>query len=146
MADKEFKLLSVQFDKILVEKNPSFKDKLPEITSNIDIKNIEKEKVSLIDKEPLKVEFIFSLKFGDLGKLEMGGRVLFLLDKESEESALKEWKSKKLPENLRLIILNLILQKSTLKALQLEEEIGLPFHIQLPRLQIQKSDESSKKD
>ena len=141
MEKKEFKLLSFQFDKILAEKDPLFKGKLQETTSNIDIKNIEKEKISLIDKEPLKVDFVFTLKFGELGKLEMGGRVLFLLDKESEEAALKEWKSKKLPENLRLIILNLILQKSTLKALQIEEELGLPLHINLPRLQIQKSED-----
>lgn len=145
MANKEFRLLSFQFDKILVEKDPLFKGKLEETNSNIDIKNIEKEKVNLIDKEPLKLEFVFSLKFGSMGKLEMGGRVFFLLDKESEDSALKEWKSKKLPENLRLILLNLILQKSTLRALQLEEEIGLPFHIQLPRLQIQKEENNSKK-
>jgi hypothetical protein len=30
------------------------------------------------------------------------------------------------------------MQKSSVKALQLEEEIGLPFHVQLPRLQLGK--------
>ena len=45
-------------------------------------------------------------------------------------------KDKKMPENFRMTLFNLILRKSSLKALQLEEEMNLPTHIQLPTLKI----------
>lgn len=144
MVNKEFRLLGFQFDRILVEKDPLFKGKLTETSSNIDIKSINKEKMSLIDKEPIQINFSFNLKFGDMGKLEMLGRVIVLLDKESEKMVLEEWKNKKLPEDIRLVVLNIILQRSSLRALQLEEEVGLPLHIQFPRLRVQSPD--SKKE
>jgi hypothetical protein len=142
MVEKEFRLLSFQFNKILVEKESNFKGKITNPTSDINIKSIEKDQILLIKEEPLKIDFSFKLKFGDLGKLEMDGSLLVLLDKESKDEVLSEWKSKKLPEKLRLIILNIILHKSSLRALQLEEEMGLPLHIQLPRLQLEPKEQS----
>jgi hypothetical protein len=45
---------------------------------------------------------------------------------------IKQWKQKKLPEEHRILIFNVILKKSNLKAMQLEDELNLPLHIPLP--------------
>jgi hypothetical protein len=133
---KEIKLLGFNFTKLLVEKNPNFKG-THSIESNIDLKSIEKHKLELLREEAVKVVFNFVLNYKELGKVEIAGDLLLLLDEKTKKQVLDEWKDKKLPNDIRLIILNIILQKSSLKALQLEEELGLPFHMQLPSLQLQ---------
>lgn len=137
MAEKEFKLLGFNFYKFQIERNPTFEGKIPNIESNIDIKSIEKHKFDLIKEEPLKIDFLFNLKYKELGKLEMSGSLIIMFDEKTQKQVLEEWKDKKLPNNIRLIILNIILQKSSLKALQLEEEIGLPLHVNMPRLSLE---------
>ena len=47
-----------------------------------------------------------------------------------------DWKDKKMPDDFRNTLFNLILRKASLKALQLEEEMNLPIHMQLPTLKI----------
>ena len=37
-------------------------------------------------------------------------------------------------------ITNMIIQKASIKAFELEEELGLPIHISLPQMQIKKKD------
>ena len=46
----------------------------------------------------------------------------------------KEWKKKKLPDAYRALIINVVLKKSNLKALELEDEMGLPLHLPLPSI------------
>ncbi len=43
---------------------------------------------------------------------------------------------------INTLIINIILQRCTLRALQLEEELALPFHIQLPQAKLQAPKES----
>ena len=121
-----------------MEKNPDFKG-AHNIESNIDLKSIEKHKLELLREEAVKVVFNFVLNYKELGKVEIAGDLLLLLDEKTKKEVLDDWKDKKLPNDIRLIILNIILQKSSLKALQFEEELGLPFHMQLPSLQLQNS-------
>ncbi len=70
-----------------------------------------------------------------LAEVSFEGLVALLTDSETTKSVMKEWKKKKLPDSLRLPILNFILNKCSLKAFQLEEEINLPLHFNLPQLQ-----------
>jgi hypothetical protein len=135
MDEKEFRLLGFNFLKILAERRPDFKGELPNIESNIDIKSIEQQKTDLLKEETLKLEFNFVLNYKDLGKIEMNGNLIVMFSLKISKQILEDWKEKRLPENIRLPILNLILQRSSLKALQLEEEIGLPLHVRLPTLQ-----------
>ena len=68
-------------------------------------------------------------------KVVFKGVVLATLDKSDDvKKILKEWKKKKLPDNLKIPLFNFIISKCNLKALQLEEELALPSHIPLPRL------------
>jgi len=139
MADKEtkeMKLLGVNITRVLAERNSDFKGK-HEISSNIDISSLDKEKLGLIKEEVIKVNFNFKLDYKELGKVEILGNLMMTFDSKTQKEVLEEWKNKKLPNNIRLTILNIILQRASLKALQLEEEIGLPLHIQLPRLKLE---------
>lgn len=142
---KEIKLLGFNFTKILVERFPEPKGPV-QLKSDINIKDITEPKNDLVKQDLLLVSFSFSLNFENLGQILMEGSFLLGADAEEAKSILEEWKSKNLNEEKKLFILNIIMQKCSLKALQLEEELNLPYHIQIPKLAIQNKPEEVKED
>lgn len=140
MADRELKLIGFNLIKIEAEKNQTFDGKI-KIKQDIQLKSVEKQKINLTKQESLKIEFYNEINYGELGKIAFTGNIFFLVNSKTMKEALKAWKKNRLPEQLNLIILNIIMQKSTTKAFQLQEELNLPHHIQLPRLQINKKTE-----
>jgi len=136
---KDIKLLSFKYSKINVERNENFKGEL-KITPNINIKTIEKYKIESSKQDALKVEFGFKIDYSSLGKIELEGRFVLLTDSKLVLEVLNEWKDKKMSNETNTLILNIIMQKASLKALELEEEMNLPPHIQLPRLQLGKKE------
>jgi hypothetical protein len=64
--------------------------------------------------------------------LKFYGNLIISIESKESKEVLKQWKDKKLPEEFRLNIFNVILKKVSLKALQFEEELNLPPHIPLP--------------
>jgi hypothetical protein len=132
---KDTRLLGFNFTKINVEKNPKFSGNL-KVKSNINIKSIEKHKLELAKQDSLRIEFVFDVDYGNLGKINLNGVMFITSDLKQIKDTLSKWKdTKATPTQLQVAIMNIILQKTSLKALELEEEIGLPHHIQLPRLQ-----------
>jgi hypothetical protein len=130
---KDIKLAAVNFYKVSAEKNPDFKDKIS-VKPSINIANIEEYKAAKTDA--CKVDFNFGISYGDLGKVELSGAIFLTMDSKTLKETLKSWKDKKMDNDTNLMILNVIMQKASLKALQLEEDLGLPPHVSLPRLQL----------
>jgi hypothetical protein len=130
---KDIKLVAVNFYKISAEKNPDFKDKLS-IKPSINISNIDSYKAG--KTEACKVDFSFGISYGDLGKVNLEGAIFLTMDSKVLKDTLKGWKDNNLDNETNLLILNVIMQKASLKALQLEEDLGLPPHVSLPRLQL----------
>jgi hypothetical protein len=135
---QEIKLIGFKYTKINVERNEESKGEL-KITPNININSIDKFK-SESKQEILEIKFNFNIDYSSLGKIELVGRMLLSADSKIVKDALEGWKNKKLDNNINMIILNVIMQKASIKALQLEEEMNLPPHIQLPRLQLGKKE------
>ena len=55
-------------------------------------------------------------------------------EKEELKEFLKFWKENKLPEGHKIPLFNFIMSKCNIKALTLEDELALPYHITtLPR-------------
>lgn len=130
---KDIKLAAVNFYKVSAERNPNFKEQVS-VKPTINISNIEEYKPSKNDA--CKVDFNFGISYGDLGKVELSGAIFLTMDSKTLKETLKSWKDKKVDNETNLLILNIIMQKASLKALQLEEDLGLPPHVSLPRLQI----------
>ena len=130
----EIKILGFNFTKINAERNSNFKGKL-EVKSNIHIASIEKEKLQISKTEAVKILFEFTINYGELGKVEIFGSMFLTLDSKSTKELLNGFKSGNVPAEINALIINIILQKASLRALQLEEELSLPLHIQFPRLQ-----------
>ena len=57
--------------------------------------------------------------------------IIFSLDPKDAKQVLKEWESKKINEKFKMDLFSVILRKSNIKSLELEEELNLPLHIPL---------------
>lgn len=147
------RFLGFNFTKISAEKKPDFKPGT--ISTDIEFLEIEKDKIEMLkDTEVIKISFKFGVNYKDesekeektdkketkqepLGKLSFEGIILFSTDKEESKEILKAWKKKEIPPQFKMSIFNLILNKCSIKALSLEEDLNLPYHVPLPKVQIQ---------
>ena len=132
------KLLGFNFTKIQVEK---FKDRVEglKIGTRIDISEIKEAKAGMLKTkdEILAVKFVYGLDYEpEMAKLDLEGNLVISLESKKAREVLREWKDKKIPDDFKTTIFNLVLRKASLKALQLEEEMNLPIHMQLPSLKI----------
>jgi len=132
-------IIGFNFEKIQAErKNPS-KEKI-QVKSNINIISIEQEKLDIVkSQETLKFNFDFSVEYTEMANISLKGFVLMLLEKEKAKDVLTKWKKKKISDEVRILLFNFILTKCNIRALQLEEELGLPSHVPLPRISQQQT-------
>ena len=122
-------------NKLSIEKKEKKED--IKLDTNIDISNISETKVNGIGVTDffISVDFIYTINYNpDFANLEFKGNLLFSMDSDTAEKILKEWENKKISEDFKLLLFNIILKKSNIKALQLEDEFNLPLHIPLPSL------------
>lgn len=128
------KIIGFNFDKIHIEKISDERKDL-KINTNVDITDVKSSKQKLFQtkEEVIEIKFSYEVDYSpDIAKISLSGHVVLLIDSKTAKNFVKEWKNKKLPEEHRLIIFNVIMKKSNLKAIQLEDEMNLPLHISLP--------------
>ena len=130
------KLLSFNFIKISIEK---FLDNLKDLKINtgvdiLDIKPVKSDFFKL-KEELIGITFNYNINYDPgIAKLDFKGNLILSLDSKTSKEVLKQWKEQKIPEEFRLTLFNIILRKSSLKAIQFEEEFNLPLHIPLPSI------------
>jgi len=130
------RVVGFNFTKLLAEKLEGNRSQL-KINAEIDIFEIKSVKTDIFKaKEDLiEIKFNYSVEYNPkIAKIEFEGLILFSLDQKLAKQVLKDWKKKKMPESFKLILFNVILRKSTLKALELEDQLNIPLHISLPSL------------
>ncbi len=128
MAD--LKLIGSKFTKLSAERKPNFTGKLT-LNTNIKVKDLEKtEEV----KDTLKVSYDFEVDYGELGGVNVEGTLFISTNPKLIKELLKAWNNKKFDTPEHIHITNFIIQKASIKAFELEDELGLPIHIRLPTL------------
>jgi len=132
---KEMKLVGSHFTKMAAERNDNFKGKL-ELSQNLQINTFEKVEGS---KEVVKVGYLLEIDYKELGKISIEGLVFVSTDAKKIKEMIKSWEDKKLNAQEYATITNLIIQKATIRALELEEEFRLPIHIRLPTVELKKN-------
>ncbi len=90
----------------------------------------------------LKVSFKYEINYSEgVAKIEIQGNLFISLEKSFAEEILKKWEKKNLSDSFKLPVFNTIMHKSNIKSLQIEDELGLLPHFQLPSLSLSKKDE-----
>jgi len=128
------KLVGFNFTKINLEKKSSDLKDL-KINTGIDISEITEANSDIFKSSDklIAIKFEYNIKYEkNIATLNFFGNLVVSLEPEQAKDILKQWKKKKMPDEFRLNIFNIILRKSSLKALQFEEELNLPPHIPLP--------------
>ncbi len=137
------RLVGFGFNKISAEKkSDNFKDL--KINTGIDISSIKEVKSEYFKskEELIGVTFEYTISYEpDYGKLNFTGNVLLGLENKQFKEVLRRWKDKELPDDFRLILFNIILKKSSIKAMELEEDLNMPLHVPLPSLTLNKKKE-----
>jgi len=129
-------LAGFNFTKISAEKMSDKPSNL-KVNTSIDISNIEEVKPAIFTTKEtiLGVKFSYILDYEkDFAKLTFEGNILLAVEPKIAKEVLKQWKEKKMPEDFRLSLFNFILRKANVKAIQLEDEMNLPLHMQMPKL------------
>lgn len=140
------KLAGFNFKKINIEVLSERPEDL-KINTNVHISEIKKLESNFLKtkEEMLIVGFSYDINYDpSFAKINFEGTVVLTIDPKTVKDILKQWKKKKMPEDFRMPLFNIILMKSNVKALQLEEEMGLPYHIPLPTLKPSKNEKTKK--
>ena len=131
------RIIGFNLTKILVQKQEKSEERL-QINQNINIKDITEEKIPITENKALKISFNLIVEYSNnYAKIEFEGTILVLAEKDELKKILESWKSKKIIEQIRVPLFNFIMDRCNIKALQLEDELGLPFHVPMPKLTLQ---------
>jgi len=131
------RIIGFNFTKISIEKlkeSSELKDQL-KINTQIDVPELTEVKSHILKtkEEIVGAKFAYGVNYNpDFAKIELEGRILVAVEPKVAKEIFKKWKKKKMPEDFRLLLFNVILKKSSLKALYLEEELNLPLHMPMP--------------
>lgn len=137
--EKTTKLLGFNIISIEAERKENLEGEL-KISHSIKIETIKKYKQEDIRQESLKIGFDFEINYEKLGKVKISGNLFLLLNQKLLKEILTMWESKKIDQKIQTLILNIIIQKATVKLLQIENDIGLPPHIKVPVLKAKEKD------
>ena len=130
------RIIGFNLTRVLSERKENL-EKEVKVTQNINIKEITKENIPISKEEALKVAFKFIIEYSsESAKIEFDGNIILLPEKEETKKIIKSWKSKKLDDEFRIPLFNFIMAKCNIKALNAEDELGLPPHIQMPRISL----------
>lgn len=134
------KLVNFNFKKISIEKISDSLENM-KINSKINISEIKPLDSKFSNEKDTLITIVFSygLQYTpNIANLEFEGKITLLEEKTKAKEILEKWKEKKMSDDFRVTLFNLILRKANVKALELEEEMRLPLHIPLPSIKIQK--------
>jgi hypothetical protein len=126
------RIIGFKLDKILAER---FKDPKGNLTvnSNFKLDNITRKK-ELETKDPVfSFEFVYTMDYDDVAKVEFKGIIFAEVD---DKKLAKEFEKENnvTDSEARKVILDFLLFKTHVESLHLEEKLGLPFHVQSPRV------------
>ena len=139
------KIVGFNFKKVFGERIGESLDDV-KIETGISIAEIKPFNSLLKSKEePIEVNFDYTINYNpDFAKIELSGTLVISLEQKESKEVLKEWKNKKIPEEFKIYLFNHILKKSTIKAIQIEDELHIPIHINLPSVSGKQNEQETK--
>jgi len=141
-------IVGFNLKKILVERKAPLRAAI-KINTKTNITDIKKEDVEFVkEKTVLKFDFEFVVEYLSdselVANINFEGELLYLVEPKEAKKILENWKKKEIEAELRVRIFNAILGKCNVKALILEEELGLPPHLPLPKFSVKEKEGKSK--
>ena len=130
------KIIGFNYTKVSAERIAKWQPS-KKINTNIQITDIAKEETEVIKEAGiLRVSFKFDVIYEPKNAtISFEGFVFLSLEANEAKEILKQWtKKKEINETARNGVVKFLWKKCNLKAFQLEEELNVPTHIQLPQI------------
>lgn len=132
-------VITVGFNKILVQRLGKSAGGSIKINSNVSIVDIEKTELALgtLKQNALRFTFEHVTKYEPkYAEIELTGDLIYYTNAEAVDAILKEWKKdKKAPKEVTTEVINHLLVRCNIEALILSREMNLPSPIPLPKVQ-----------
>ena len=141
------RLLGFNLNKISAEKHPNSSADV-KIVPNVNIEDIKdvKSEGPKTKEEFIGVKFSYTINYEPgYAKLEFSGELLASVDSKVAKEVTKNWKDKKLEGDFKVFLFNVILRRTNVKALELEDDLNLPLHVPLPSVNKESFKPSSEK-
>jgi hypothetical protein len=106
------------------------------VNSNFNLGEVKKEGDLTKDSKQdiFSFSFVYAISYEEVAKLSFKGKVYIEIEDKSLVKDLEKSGSKFTDDELRKFILDLVLARTHVESLHLEERLNLPFHIQSPRV------------
>jgi len=132
-------IVGFSFTKIHAEKKGPLQGKV-NIQNNVGITDLKEYKLNIGKNSELGIRFIFKYTTDyspNVGSLEFEGEVLWLGEEKDVKEMLQNWKKdKKIDQEVMVPILNNVLTKANIQALNISQDLGLPAPLQLPKVNV----------
>lgn len=132
-------IVSFTFSKISVQRAVGAPQGKINIHHDLHLLDVKEQTLRLQDKKKgVSFTFDFIVTYDPkVGQLLINGQVLYYGTDKQINEILDSWKaSKKVPPDVSLEVVNIILARCNVKALELAEDVNLPPHIPLPKLEV----------
>lgn len=130
------KIVGFNYTKVSAERVVKWQP-VKKINTNIQFTDLIKDDADTPkDIEVLRVMFKFDVAYEPKNaNVSLEGYVFLGLSPNESKEAIKQWaKKKEVTEEIRNTVVKFIWKKCNLKSFQLEEELNIPTHIQLPQI------------
>lgn len=106
------------------------------VNSNFNLGKVKRESslTKDLDKPVFSFEFNYSVKYEEFATISFKGVIYVEIEDKKMIKELEKEDAKVSDDDLRKIILDVVLAKTHVESLHLEEKLNLPFHIQSPRV------------
>ena len=141
-------IIGFGFTKITAFKLENFTRNTTNINTTMEFINVTKEEIKLLkdNNEGLKLNFKLSIDYtlqhsdkkqdkqDKQGEISFEGYLVISVSKEESKNIQKSYKKKHMSPVLLTPLYNFLLRKCAPKAMDLEDEIGLPLHIPIDQI------------
>ena len=137
------RLVGFNFTRISVEKKNNLTS-APKLKTEINVTEIKElpSEVFKTKEIALELKFSYSITYDpEIAQLDFEGTMVLLIDPKEAKQIMKDWKNKELSDEFKFKTFNIILKKSNIRAIQLEDELNLPTHFQMPTIRFDKKQE-----
>lgn len=127
-------IIATNFQSIVAKREPKMGK--VSIKNNLSIKDVLKMNMNLgtVKQEGLRFMFRYESNYEPgVGKIEIEGDVLYMETSDRCKELLEQWKAKKLDQKVMAEVMTTALRKSSVKALNLSQDLNLPPAIKLPK-------------
>lgn len=132
------KIVGFNYTKVSAERVAKWQP-IKKINTNIEFAELVKDEVEAMKgAEIIKLSFKFGVNYEPKNAtISLEGFVFITADADEVKEIIKQWsKKKEISETLRNAVARFLWKKCNLKSFQLEEELNIPTHIQLPQIAI----------